>query len=203
MKNMKRILILVTLLALLTPLARTGAADATNAVQKLDFQYFQLISQNNIFDPYRRPRRTNTVQHTYDYFTLNGTMSYENKSYAFFSGSTSQYSKTVQPSDVIAGYRIAEITNNAVKLAASSNKVINLMVGMQMRREDRGPWALVSNGAPPSDSESSDASGLQSTESTSPTPMTPGASADVMQRLMARRAQEMQGTTNTTTNENR
>ena len=57
----------------------------------------------------------------------------------FLIGSSSQYSKVATTTDTIAGYKIAEIGFDHVKLAASSNQMVNLPVGSQMKRRDNGP----------------------------------------------------------------
>ena len=79
-------------------------------------------------------------------------MTYDNQKVAFFDGSSSQYSKAVTPADTIAGYKIAEIAFDHVKLAAASNQTINLPVGSQMKRQDNGPWSLVENPEPAAES---------------------------------------------------
>ena len=197
----------ILILALLTASVRLARAQDTNSMAAsapvTGFQSFQIISQKNIFDPYRRPRVGSTIAPppTY-YFTLNGTMSYEDKSYAFFNGSGIRTSQAFQPSDSINGYKIAEIANNYVKLMASSNQFVKLSVGMQMKRVGTGPWTLVASPDPtaePASSSSEDSSdhAVMSTVG--------GADSDVMKRLMARRAQETgdsKSNSNSTTNEN-
>ncbi len=146
---MKHLTHIAAMLLLLT--AGRLAAQQTNSPSKLGFDSFQLISQRNIFDPTRRPRLITNEgpRHTYDYFTLSGTMSYEDKKYAFFEGSGSQYkNRAFAPSESINGYKIAEIANNYVKLMAASNQPVNLSVGMQMKRTDNGPWTLVARPDP-------------------------------------------------------
>lgn len=131
-------------------------------------------------------------------------MTYENRGYAFFEGNAGSRGKGLSPAETINGYKIAEITNNTVKLAAASNQFITLRVGMQMRREENGPWKLVPSTAaamesPPSsssgDSGANDSSGGDSAASP-PTTMIPGASADVIRKLMMRRRAEEGGDTN-------
>lgn len=115
-------------------------------------------------------------------------MSYANQSVAFFEGSSSQYNKAVTPADTIAGYRIAEIAFDHVKLAAASNQTINLPIGSQMKRQDNGPWALVENPEPAAEPSAIPAA--------SDKPATPAASSsgrpqdDVIKRLMQKREQE-------------
>jgi hypothetical protein len=178
----------------------TNANASVNAMTGLDFQSFQIISLRNMFDPYRRPSRTsrdNQPAHRYDYFSLNGTMSYEDKSYAFFEGLGVDRNRAFAPTEAINGYKIVEITNNYVKLLAASNLTVNLSVGMQMKRTDNGPWSLVArqdpNAEPPADA--GDGTGPRVEPSVS------GADSDVMARLMKRREQEMNAGT-ITTNEN-
>ena len=185
---------------------RARAQDSNSAAASAPpagFQSFQIISQKNIFDPYRRPVRpggANAPPPSY-YFTLNGTMSYEDKSYAFFDGSGIRGGQAFQPADTINGYKIAEIADNYVKLMASSNQFVKLSVGMQMKRIGAGPWALVASPDPTAEPSSSEGGPDRAVE-----PMVGGADSDVMKRLMARRAQEEKGdsnkNSNSTTNEN-
>lgn len=168
-----------------------AAAPPTNAVTRLDLPSFQIISQRNIFDPNRRPRTEAKAQNIskpsqIDFFSLRGTMSYANQSVAFFDGSSSEYSKAVTRADSIAGYKIAEITFNHVKLAAGSNQTINLPVGSQMKRQDNGPWALVENPGSSTDSNPPAASD----KSASSTSAGSNAADDVIKRLMQKREQE-------------
>jgi hypothetical protein len=191
---MKRNIIHIAILTLLLAGGRRVVAQETNTAPKLDFQSFKIISQRNIFNPNRRANMPNAdivrpKQVQIDFFTLNGTMSYEDRHYAFFEGTSSQYRKVLAPSDIIAGYKISEIGDDHVMLAASSNQVINLRVGMQMKRQDGGPWSLVASAEPVVDSGT--------TATTDQTPdSTPGASApssaesDVIKRLMQKREQE-------------
>lgn len=168
------------------------ALQPTNGITRLDLPSFQIISKRNIFDPNRRPERpSNTgirVKPTQvDSFSLRGTMSYGNQSVAFFDGSSSEYSKAVTPKDTIAGYKIAEIAFDHVKLAASSNQTINLPIGSQMKRQDNGPWALVENPEPAAES----AAPAVSDKPASPAATGGGGSADdVIKRLMQKREQE-------------
>jgi hypothetical protein len=176
-----------------------AAAQDSDAGSRPDFNSFQVIERNNIFNPSRRPRIKNTGPppvRVYT-FTLNGTMTYENKGYAFFDGNSVNRGQVYAPADTINGYTIAEITNNTVKLAAASNQFITLKVGMQMRKEEKGPWKLVGSSLPASestssgstDAASSDSSG-DSTAASAPVSVTPGADADVIAKLMKRRREE-------------
>ena len=198
----------ILILALALAAARTVRAQDSNSgaasAPQTGFESFQIIAQKNIFDPFRRPRvgSVSAAPPTY-YFTLNGTMSYEDKSYAFFDGSGIRGGRAFQPSDSINGYKIAEIADNYVKLMASSNQFVKLSVGMQMKRTANGPWALVERPDPTAEPASSSSEGGSDHAAM---PMVGGADSDVMKRLMARRAQEEKGdsnkNSNSTTNEN-
>jgi hypothetical protein len=197
--------IFILILSLL-PAAFTARAQDTNSAAasapQTGFESFQIISQKNIFDPFRRPRvgSVAAAPPTY-YFKLSGTMSYEDKSYAFFDGSGIRGGRAFQPAETINGYKIAEIADNYVKLMASSNQFVKLSVGMQMKRTGTGPWSLVAGADPTAEPSSSEAGTDRPMES-----MVGGADSDVMKRLMARRAQEEKGdsksSSNSTTNEN-
>jgi hypothetical protein len=176
------------------------AAQDTSASTRPDLNSFQVIEQNNIFNPSRRPprgpNRSTPVVRVYS-FTLNGTMSYENKGYAFFDGNAVNRGTVFGLADTINGYKIAEITNNTVKLAAASNQFITLKVGMQMKKVENGPWKLVGSSEPAAESTSSGSTDAASddnsgdaTAATAPVSSTPGAAADVIARLMRRRHEE-------------
>jgi hypothetical protein len=205
---MKRILLTTALMALAGVLAARAQDSDTNSASGSDsrpsFETFQIIERNNVFNPYRQPRRVPGPPPVRVYsFTLDGIMTYENQGYAFFEGNAGSRGKGLSPSETINGYRIAEITNNTVKLAAASNQFITLRVGMQMRREENGPWKLVPSTAaamesPPSSASSdSGANDNSSSESASaPVAMTPGADSAVIRKLMMQRRALEGGDTN-------
>ncbi len=205
---MKTNFLLIAGAALFLAGGRPVTAQESSSDSRPNFNSFQLIERNNIFNPYRRPpvRGDNRPPppRVY-YFTLNGAITYENKAYAFFVGNGVNRGGVFSPSETINGYRIVDITNNSVKLAAASNQVITLKVGMQMRREDNGPWKLVASSMPVSESGTSDSATQNSddssgagAEATTPTPAIPGADADIIKRLMKKRAEE-NGDTNSPT----
>jgi hypothetical protein len=123
---------------------------STNAPGVRDLAFFQLITDRNIFDPTRVPTRRQTYTmpvaqaKTYarnTYFTLVGIMEYEKGPFAFFDGTTYDLRKVVKLRDTntIAGFKVAEITRNGVKLRQETN-TYELRVGMLMRRTDAGGW---------------------------------------------------------------
>ena len=123
--------------------ASDASARPAGASGKADFASFRIIADRNIFDP-NRPGGTRRVestprQKTPDSFTLVGIISYEKGTFAFFDGTSSDYKKALKCADTIAGYKVASIAADTVKLAAGTNQV-ELRVGMQMRREEDGQW---------------------------------------------------------------
>ena len=142
---MNRKLIHGAILLCVLATGRLAFGEETNSAPAFDFPSFRIIAERNIFDPNRTGRTKNTKKpkkSRIDSFSLVGTMNYEKGPFAFFMGSSSEYQKTLKPADTIADYKIAEIAPDYVKLAASSNQVINMPVGAQMRRRDGGPWGL-------------------------------------------------------------
>jgi len=149
-----------------------------------DFSSFKIISDRNIFDPNRGPRRAagpRERQAKVDSFSLVGIMSYEKGSFAFFDGSSSDYKKALKLNDSIAGYKLMSIAPTSIKLVSGTNEV-QLQVGTQMRREDEGAWAV--------SSKPETLSASTSTSSSSSPPASSGADSDILKKLMQRREQE-------------
>jgi hypothetical protein len=127
--------------------SRGGAnslAGTNNGSATLDYAAFKLIVDRNIFDPNRIKRRGSdpgTPPKSFDALTLRGTMSYWKGTFAFFDGTSSEYKegKALKLTDTIAGYKVADISPNSVKLASGTNQ-LDLSVGAQLRREEDGPW---------------------------------------------------------------
>jgi hypothetical protein len=157
---------------------------------RLDLESFRLIWERNIFDPNRSPfnRFTRSAappsrdreRRRTDSFALIGTMSYEKGRFAFFEGSSPQYQKVLETSNSIGDYTITAITPSHV-LLQSTNGQIELPVGMQMRREDEGPWSLAER------AQSSE--GRRSSDSSSG-PVSSGDASEALRRLMERREKE-------------
>lgn len=173
------------------------AAVVKEGPRPSEWAFYKIITDRNIFNPNRSPTnieappRDNTPAPRTDWFSLKGTMSYEEKAYAFFEGTGSQYNGGFKTNDAIGGYKIAEIAGDHINLAASADKTIELRVGMQMRRVGSGPWTLVASPDLSATPESGDGgSGASSSSSGSGSG---GGSAnvdEVMKRLMERRAKE-------------
>src|SRR5262245_54620140 len=109
-----------------------------------DFSAFRIISERNIFNPHRtaaNPQRSEPVRRLVrtDSFALAGTMIYSKGPFAFFEGSSSDYTKVAKPADVIGGFTVSNVHPNFVTLTHGTN-VVELPVGMQLSRYDGGEW---------------------------------------------------------------
>lgn len=176
---------------------QANAFPRTNgALARLDYSAFKVIVDQNIFDPNRYPRkpgepRPRTAPRTVDSLTLVGTMSYERGAFAFFDGSSSEYKKALKLTDAIAGYKVSNITPNAVKLAAGTNE-LELPVGMQLRREEDGPWLLASHSgsyAPAPALTPTNAAATATATGTNAPSGSAEAESDIIKKLMQRREQ--------------
>jgi len=207
-------------------LSTTASAPlrAGSAAQGLDEAAFGIISERNVFNASRtgtlrlNSRRSSVVET----FTLVGTLAYEKGAFAFFEGSSSDFTKALKPAGIIAGHKLVDIYANSVKLDVDGRE-IELPVGSQMRREDEGTWQVAeahgggygaaSNGDGDSSSRysrsdrghdssrsrrdggSSSARG-ESAESRSPAPAPTSSSNvnqdEILKRLMERREKESQ-----------
>lgn len=161
-----------------------------------DRSEFNVISEKNIFDPNRSARVARTEREepagepVVESFTLLGTMSYEKGQFAFFGGSKSDFKKVLKPADEIAGFTIAEIGADKVKLE-DAGKAVELRVGMAMKRQDEGEWQT-SRDAPRTENRSRE-SGSRGSSSPAQTESTPSAEeSDILKRLLERRQQEIQ-----------
>ena len=172
------------------PPVQAGGDSPPTTSAKADFSTFKIISERNIFDPNRTPRRKDGPSvraKTVDSVTLVGIMSYGKGDFAFFNGSSSGYKKVLKPSDTIAGYKLISISANSVTLA-SGEKRVELKIGSQLRREDEGEWKLSAQPeAYAATSAASSGGGSKSSEADGPSS---GAESEVLKRLMQRREQE-------------
>lgn len=136
---------------MLVPASR---AQSNAPAAALDFSAFKIVTERNIFDAKRTGRSSRGGGERrrvarVDTVALVGTLSYEKGSYAFFDGSSSEYRKALQPGATIAGYTLAEVLPNQVKLTQpnASNAPVALKVGLQLRREDGGDWQVTARSA--------------------------------------------------------
>ena len=168
------------------------SAITNNGPASLDYSAFRLIVERNIFDPNRHPNYqpdTQVVSHSRDadYFTLVGTMSYSDGTFAFFSGSSSEYQTSLKCGGAIAGYKVAAIGSDAVDLAQGTNHV-HLRLGMQMRQDQDGSWYPTE--APIVYSVSSFEPASAASSNSAPVAAASAADSDVLKRMMERREKE-------------
>jgi hypothetical protein len=185
---------LLILLGSLAARDATFGAEATNsAPSRTDYVSFRVISERNIFNPRRSGRATSRASTRteserrvpMDRFALLGTMSYEKGRYAFFDGSSSDFRKVAKPADSIAGFKIMEVAPTCVKLEMTNGQVIELCVGMQMKKREDEDWQLAGK------ADSADGPGQASTSTSNSTASGSAQEADdVLKRLMERREQE-------------
>ena len=198
---MKRCAYILILLA--ATLVATRAEDTNAAPAKASgegFDEFKIITQRHIFDPNRSapgaPRRNveTPKPKRIEYLNLVGAMSYDKGRFAFFDGSSSEYRKSVKPGDSIAGYKVADVTQNKVTLE-SGDKKIELPVGGQLKREDEGEWRVNSTPESFASSGTSNSSSSSSSTSTSGGSSTSGSSGEseetnpILKRLLEQRRQ--------------
>lgn len=134
--------------ALLSASGPNACAKTSIRSEALDTGEFALISTRNIFDASRRehvvtpPIETNVLpQVRVDYVACVGVMQYEKGPYVFFEGSQSAYRQVLQVSDSIAGYKIAAIEKDSIRLVGATNE-LQVPVGAQLRRVNDGPWQV-------------------------------------------------------------
>ena len=183
--------------------------DEDRSSPGLAFDSFQIVVDRNIFDPNRRRQQRGgasmadppRVQQPPDErIALTGSLIYETANnteiIAFFEGSKAEYNATIRLGESIAGYRVAEIRTDGVKLE-TENQQIDLPVGAGLSRQVEGKWQIVS---------ASDLSARRGPESGSPetiqtrptssgdsaeTKSSEGSTNDVLRKLMERRKQEL------------
>lgn len=172
---------------------RSAPASGTNAgPASLDYSAFNIIVERNIFDPNRYPRQARPPTRPpsrVDSLTLVGTMSYEKGDFAFFDGTSADYKKALKLTDLIAGYKLAAIAPTGVTLASGTNEV-RLNVGMQLRREENGPWQVSGQRTSYLAASISSSHSTNAVAGGSQSPPADAADSDVIKRLMQRRQQE-------------
>lgn len=174
----------------------SAGEETTNVNAKLppapDFSTFRIVPERNIFNATRsgQPRRTERRRpNRVDSFSLVGIIQYEKGRFAFFDGTSPEYRTVLRPRGTIAGYTVLEIAPDRVKLAQGTNQVIELKVGMQMRREDDSEWILAESGGTYASTSSSSPS-QPSRPSGGSAPSSGSDEDDVVKRLMQRREME-------------
>ena len=208
-------------LALLAPRpasAQDAEDGAARVPQGIQFENFELILDNNIFNSNREDRarleaerqRARESSIPVDRFSLVGTMHNNDESLAFFSGSSSRYNTVLKTGEQIEGYSVKEIHEKNILLEKEGNE-LEFSVGMGMTRRGDDPWEIVQNAG--SDFRGSSGSGRSrsssrssrgpsrdnrppsrtSSNSSSTATSEPDAASksDILKRMMERRRQQM------------
>jgi len=124
-----------------------AATAFSAAAQTADLSAFKIITDRNIFNPNRQPHsrfntvRSSSARQVIESIALVGTMSYEKGDFAFFDGTSPEFCKALKLNESIAGFTVAAISTNFVKLAQGTNAAI-VTIGTQLRRDDAGNWAI-------------------------------------------------------------
>jgi hypothetical protein len=155
------------------------------------YEAFQLIQSRNLFDPDRRASRVReeapqvAAQVRVESLVLTGTMVYEGRAFAFFSGSTPEYRQVLGPGSAIAGFDLVAITTTRVELERDGEHVV-LPIGGRLKREGEGNWIASAAADGPVAGQEPAASGQTVAGTTATSDM-----SDVMKRMMERRAQQV------------
>jgi hypothetical protein len=136
------------LLLLFLGLCPAFSAQQTNTFVRPDYSTFKLVNDRNIFNSKRSrdykepdgPVQARRIAKS-ESFALVGTMNQGSGLMAFFEGTKSDYRKVLKHEETIAGFKVAEIQPSFVKLASPTNE-LELRIGMQLAREEEGPWRV-------------------------------------------------------------
>jgi len=172
---------------------------------------YRLVRTVNIFDPERRPIRTEqpvTRSETYSgprrsYITLTGTMvETEGRSMAFFSGSQSDFSRVVSVNGKIGDFLLKGVSSTHVDLERDGKPVV-LVVGKQMALDGTNitisaapaPDETAAAGAPQAPSSTPPGESSDGAADSKPAPAAPAAGpptdkAEILKRMMERRQKE-------------
>lgn len=202
--NTMMILFIFTVLCVSAqPLCAQNEGTGETAVKE-GVERFSLIYERNIFDPNRRkndaiepPVQVETKAPQIDEISLVGTLVTDASSYAFFNGTSADYRGVVLQGDQIAGCTITSIHPSHVMLN-TPQRLVQLNVGMALRRVDEGEWNVTSGTSISSSylSESSsrepNRSMTSQNTSASTTEETDSDMDDILKKMMERRRQEME-----------
>lgn len=167
-------------------------AASTNEIPVVDYKSFSIVNSRNIFSPSRTTPGSTAkaeVKHVpkVDLVTLVGTMSSSKGMVAFFDGSGSGYRGAIKLTNTIAGFTLASIAVDSVKLEAKG-KTLMLRVGSQLKREDDGEWQVTETAIPLAKSETNS---VKSSSEESSSGGSSGGESDVLKRLLQKREQEL------------
>lgn len=179
---------------LLAALALVAGAQA--AEKAPGFDAFRLMRTRNMFDPGRRPVRTETAptrsgppvrENRSSTLTLTGTMVTDGKVLAFFNGTRADYAKVLSVGDTIADGKITAIQATQVELERGGKPAV-LAVGQQLQIEGAPSDVPAAEPAPAPSPTAAPG------DPAAPAPAAPAPSNDkseVLRRMMERREKEM------------
>lgn len=201
-------------LAAMTLSSIATAQRKSSSSRESGFTAYSLITERNIFDPNRTPKRRVTTTKpeatptptpipvdkakTID---LVGVWITERQRLAFVQGSLSKYSGTPEEGEEIAGWTVDSIILGRVLLKRQKEdgetETIEWPVGQRLREVSDGEWTL--SGETPRDalgsgsmSGSSSSSSSSSASSSSSTGASGASTADILKRMRERRQRESQ-----------
>ena len=175
-----------------------GNAGAQAAEKVAGFDAFRLMRTKNMFDPNRRPARTETAsaqrpaparENKSSSLTLTGTMVTEGKTLAFFAGTRADYSKVLSVGDTVADCKITAIRPAEVEMERGGKPGV-LAVGHQLQIEG------APSDVPAVEPAAAPVPGAAPADPTAPAGPTAGPApsndkSDVLRRMMERREKEM------------
>ncbi len=168
------------------------------AVEKAPgFDTFRLMRTRNMFDPGRRPARTDTAsaartvaapQSRNSTLSLTGTMVTDGKTLAFFNGTRSDYAKVLAVGGAVADCKITAIHPTQVEIERGGKASV-LAVGQQLVIEGAPSDAPPPEPAPATAAEP--APGAAPGDPAAPAPAVSNDKSEVLRRMMERREKEM------------
>ncbi len=178
-----------------------GNAGAQAAEKVAGFDAFRLMRTKNMFDPNRRPARTETAsaprpaqvrENKSSSLTLTGTMVTEGKTLAFFAGTRADYSKVLSVGGTIADCKITAIKTTEVEMERGG-KPGTLAIGHQLQIDGAPSDVPAEVPAPASASGDNAAPPADPSAPAGPTAGPPASNDknDVLRRMMERREKEM------------
>jgi hypothetical protein len=93
------------------------------------------------FGRFSKPRRANRSGESEPTLSLCWVMELREGRFAFSTGAA-RNSAGLQPDESIAGFKIAEVAPACVKLQATNGQILELCVGMQMKKREEEEWQL-------------------------------------------------------------
>jgi len=116
-------------------------------------------------------------------------MAYSKGRFAFFDGTSSEYSKVLGVGGNIAGYTVKDITQTNVTLSASG-KDFQMPVGKQVRKRQGGSWQM----GQPIEMTNDEANGEEAQangDASAPPAAANAQMQDILKRLMQAKEQEL------------